>query len=182
VGVRDEHWCSDCRRDLDKAKDKYVEAEFPNDKSPYRSNRVFLCKRCAMKSKIAIGGKKVSVWVLFRRLRHRGNPNFEIGVSCFSASVCGNYTPRKTRVNCANIAVTPEGCVYCKRNHPGFTTLPQEKAVAEQSRFQAILKYVKKLGGFIGTTRLENILRMYGLHPDNAQIPAPAGPLGREKV
>lgn len=179
MGVRDDHYCSDCKKYLEKAKDQYVEAEFPNDKEPNRSNRVFLCRACARKSKITIGGKKVSVWQFMKKLRLRGNPKFEIGIRCFSAPVCETYEPRKGRFNCAHIAATPAGQVYCRRNHPGFVTLPQEKAVVEQSRFDGLMKYVRRLGSLIGANRLDTIMRLYGLHPDNAKTVTRIGPVGK---
>lgn len=179
MGVRDEHWCSDCKKELNKSKDQYVEAEFPNDKSPHRANRVFLCKKCAMRSKVKVGGKKVSVWVLFKGLRHRGNPKFEIGIRCFSTSVCETYEPRRGRFNCGNIAVTPDGKVYCKRNHPGFVILPQEKAIVEQSGLAALMKYIKRMGKMIGAKRLDTLMRLYGIHPDNAKTVTPIGPVGK---
>lgn len=179
MGVRDEHFCSDCKKELDKAKDQYVEAEFPNDKERNRSSRVFLCRPCARRSKITIGGKKVSVWQFMKKLRLRGNPTFEVGVHCHSAPVCETYEPRRGRYNCAHIAAAPDGRIYCKRNHPGFVTLPQEKAVVEQSRFQTILKYVKRFGSFLGQKKLGTLFRLYGLHPDNAKTVTEIGPVGK---
>lgn len=178
--MTDEHWCSDCKKSLDKTKDRYVEAEFPNQKDPQRTNRVFLCRRCAMKSKVMVGAKKVSVWQLFRKLRQRGNPTFEVGIYCYAASVCETFAPRKGRINCRHIAVTPEGRVYCKRNHPGFVMVPQEKSIVEQSRFRNLLEYVKKLGKAGGFGSLPKILRMYGLDPVNAKIATPIKPVGND--
>lgn len=181
MGMTDEHWCSDCKKSLDKKKEQYVEAEFPNQKDPKRTNRVFLCRRCAIKSKVTIGAKKVTVWSLFRKLRQRGNPTFEIGIHCYAAAACETFAPRKGRINCKHISVTPEGRVYCKRNHPGFVILPQEKSIVEQSRFRHILEYVKKLGkaGGLGGN-LPRILRMYGLDPVHAKTATPILPLGKD--
>lgn len=178
MGMTDEHWCSDCKRSLDKTKDKYVEAEFPNERDPKRTNRVFLCQPCARKSKVTVGGQKVSVWALLKRLRQRGNPTFEVGIHCYAAPVCETHEPRKGRVNCAHVAVTPEGRVYCKRNHPGFVILPQEKSVAEQSKFENILGYVKRMGKAAGVSQLRTILRAYGLDPANAKTATQVAPLG----
>jgi hypothetical protein len=179
MGVTSEHWCSDCKKNLDKAKDQYVEAEFPNQKEPNRSSRVFLCKTCAQKSKVTVGAKKVSVWMLFRGLRNRGNPKFEIGIHCFASSVCATYEPRQGRVNCKNIAATPEGQIYCKRNHPGFVILPQEKDVAERSRFDSIMKYIRRMVGLTGFRDVKSAMRAHGMDPVNAKDVVQLGPVGK---
>lgn len=179
MGVTSEHWCSDCKKNLNKAKDQYVEAEFPNQKQPNRSSRVFLCKKCAQKSKVTVGAKQVSVWMLFKGLRNRGNPKFEIGIHCFASSVCGTFKRRKGRINCANIAVTPEGQVYCKRNHPGFVMLPQEKDVAERSRYENVMGYAKKLAGATAFQNLKTAIRAYGIDPVNTKDVLQIGPVGK---
>lgn len=180
MGMVDEHWCSDCKAPLDKTKDQYVEAEFPNQKKHGGTNRVFLCRKCATKSTVTVGGQDMTVWSLMRKLRHRGNPTFEIGIHCYAAPVCETYCPKKGRVNCAHVAVTPEGRVYCKRNHPGFVVLPQEKAVVEQSRFRAILEYIKRMGRIVGIGRLSTILKAYGLSPANTRTATEIGPVGKD--
>lgn len=182
MGITDEHYCSDCKKDLDKTKDKYVEAEFPNNKEPGRSNRVFLCEKCAKKSKVTIAGKKVSVWQFMRSLRHRGNPTFECGIHCYAAPICQTYRARKGRVNCAHIAVTPEGRVYCKRNHPGFIVLPQEKAAVEHSRFESILNYTRRMAGAAGVGNLKNVMQAFGLDPVHARKHkvSPVKPVGED--
>lgn len=180
MGVTSEHWCSDCKKELDKAKDQYVEAEFPNQKEPNRASRVFLCKKCAMKSRVAIGAKKISVWKLFKGLRSRGNPKFEVGIHCFAASVCGTFKPRKGRVNCANIAATPDGQIYCKRNHPGFVILPQEKDIRERSRFDSIMSYVRRMVGLTGFRNVRSALRAHGMNPVNTKDVLQIGPVGKD--
>jgi len=148
--MTDEHWCSECKKELDKSKAKYIEAEFPNDKSKTKFDRVWLCEKCAKKKKIVIGGKKISAWQLFQKLRTKGNPNFLCTVHCWAAPVCETYEPKEGRVNCANIAVDPDGKVYCKRRHPGFVVLPQEKSLVDRNKgevYQEMLgNYCKRMG------------------------------------
>jgi len=179
VGVTDEHFCSDCKKPIEKATEKYIEAEFPNAKEPMRATRVFLCQKCARKSKVTVGAKKMTVWQLFKQLRHRGNPKFEVGIHCYSAPVCGTYEPRKGRMNCANIAVDPDGRMYCKRLHPGFVTLPQEKAIVERSRFDQIMRWVRRFSGLAGFRSVQTAMRAYGLDPVLQKDVYKHGPVGK---
>jgi hypothetical protein len=180
MGVLDEHWCSKCKKALDKAKDQYIESEFPNAKKKYKSNRVFFCEKCAKKEKVTVAGKKVSVWAFFQKLRHRGNPKFEVGIHCYSSGVCGTFEKSKNpRMNCANIAVTPEGQVYCKRNHPGFLTVPQEKALVETVKLEWHQEVTGNIVKALGFKDIAQALGALGQSKVSVKNVTPHTPLGK---
>jgi hypothetical protein len=58
--------------------------------------------------------------------------------------------------------------------------LPQEKSIVEQSRFQHVLGYIRRLGRASGFGKLPAILRMYGLDPANAKTATKLAPLGKD--
>ena len=126
MGVLDEHWCSSCKKDLDKKKDSYTEINKVNPSKESKKKglhtRVFLCDEC-LKEK-GIDGK-------IDDLRKHGNPNFAIKVSCASSDICPDYTAKNKKVNCKHIYVLNEK-VYCGRRHPGSVKLNQDKAMIDQ--------------------------------------------------
>ena len=134
MGTVDEHWCSVCKRDLDKKKDKYVEFELINEPSILKGKKPkkpkgIICQRCIdanPKLKAAI-----------ELIAKAGNPNFIISLMCISSPDCENFEPASGQgVNCCHVAVLGDK-IYCKRSHPGAVHLPQEKA--EVDRFNRIL-------------------------------------------
>jgi hypothetical protein len=180
MGVLDEHWCSKCKKAIDKAKDQYIESEFPNSKKKYKSNRVFFCEKCAKKEKMTVSGKKISVWTFFQKLRQRGNPKFEVGIHCYSSGVCGTFEKSKNpRMNCANIAVTPDGKVYCKRNHPGFLTVPQEKALVQTTKIEWHQEVTGNIVKALGFKNLGQVLGTFGQPKVSVKNVTPHTPIGK---
>ena len=135
VGVIDEHWCSECKKSLDKKKDKYLEVDFINEnkkkngkakkKKPNKHNRAFLCEECL--------NKDPELKKRFGNIGLKGNPNFICTIECKHFAKCGTYEYRNEKVRCKHIAVIGDK-IYCKRRHPGSTKLNQEKSMIVEER------------------------------------------------
>jgi len=173
MGVTDEHWCSDCGKKLDKRKEKYLEVDWinyhkwkkkqkktdsviyekkiPQDKALH--DRAYICQDCLNKYPFI---KRV-----FGKLRMVGNPNFNVIVECKSWSKCKNFEKRNKNVNCKHISVINDK-LYCKRRHPKFIILPQEKSKISREKLRFIAEYLgefmKKTGFKGGVKDLEKIL------------------------
>lgn len=113
MGVVDEHWCSKCKRSLDKKKDEYLELTGLNDPAVLgavcnkddepegkatRFASGLLCRKCALSVKVdapAAGKthkrKKMSLWNWLRLLRKKGNPNFRPVLLCLSFRECETF-------------------------------------------------------------------------------------------
>ena len=88
MGLYDEHWCSKCKKQLDKTKDKYVEVNMINEgkrkaKQEGKHTRVFLCKECLKKEE--------NMNELIESLRKHANPNFRCSVFCESLEIDKMY-------------------------------------------------------------------------------------------
>jgi len=143
MGKTDEHWCNSCKRSLDKSKDKYVEFELVNDPSIIKDKKKpkkpkgIICQQCIDKDPQLKDALELMV--------KAGNPNFNISIACLSKGECENYEQSKqSSVDCSHIAVLGDG-VYCKRSHPGFVHLPQEKAEVERLNRVLLNEYLRKL-------------------------------------
>jgi len=131
MGKIDEHWCSDCKRTLDKSKDEYVELEGIHLGTP--SKRGMICKDCLQKEEYAG----------LRKLLEASNPDFKPFIECNSYQECALYKPIKNKpVRCAHIA-TIDDTIYCKRKHPGKVKLPVERAERKRLEQQVIQKFIR---------------------------------------
>lgn len=134
MGKIDEHWCSDCKRKLDKKKDEYLDMEnirlkdFPNKKG-------IICKDCLQKPE----------YDALRKLLGAGNPNFKPFIDCALHAVCSTFKSAKSRaVRCAHIAVVGD-TVYCKRRHPGVVKLPVERSERVRLEQKILLRTIKRM-------------------------------------
>lgn len=108
MGVVDEHWCSRCKKNLNKKKAQYLEMTGINDPAVLgavcnkddepggkatRFAAGLLCRKCALEIKVEIpgSGRKRSLWVFLQHLRHKGNPDFCPVLICLSWNVCGTF-------------------------------------------------------------------------------------------
>lgn len=168
MGIEDEHWCSVCKRALDKKKDPYVEFELVNDptvlvKGKPKKPKGIICQKC-----IDLDPKLKEAMELMVKA---GNPNVILAVRCMSAMECETYEPSKQReVNCKHVAMIDDR-IYCKRSHPGVLKLPREKTEIDRMNrrimFEQIRKFVKdpRLRQIMDPTVLEEQLKKIYLPP-----------------
>ena len=152
MGTDDEHWCSVCKRALDKRKDKYVEFELVNDpmvlaKGKPKKPKGIICQKC-----IDADPKLKEAMELMVKA---GNPNFFVDVQCLSTRECENFEQSKQLgVNCRHVAMIDDR-VYCKRSHPGVLKLPREKAEVDRLNRGILLEQIRK---FVKDPRLRQIM------------------------
>lgn len=134
MGAIDEHWCSSCKKTLDKTKDEYLDLEnirlreFPGKKG-------LICKECLQKPE----------YEALRKLPGAGNPDFKPFIDCALHTVCPVFKPVKGRaVRCAHIAVIGD-TVYCKRRHPGSVKLPVERAERVRLEQKVFLRAINRI-------------------------------------
>lgn len=138
MGVHDEHWCSECRKYLDKTKDEYYELEIINaDEAKLEKEgkhaRGFLCKECFAKRENKGFASTVE------KITKRGNPTFALILICRAQSHCADYkrsAVRKGAGSCRHIYVLNDK-LYCSRRHPGTVRVNQD-AVAIDNDFMQI--------------------------------------------
>lgn len=140
MGTLDEHWCSVCKRKLDKKKDKYVEFELINvpfkAKLKGKKQKGIICEKCVN----ANSELKKAIDVMIKA----GNPLFKPAIRCLSHAECETFEPaRDTRINCKHIAVIRDK-VYCNRSHVGALTLPREKAEVRREEAQIMMKTLER--------------------------------------
>ncbi|GAI50300.1 unnamed protein product, partial [marine sediment metagenome] len=93
MGKIDEHWCSDCKRTLDKTKDEYLDLENIRIKE-FPGKKGIICKDCLQKPE----------YDALRKLLGAGNPDFKAFIECALHSVCETFKPVKGRpVRCGHI-------------------------------------------------------------------------------
>ena len=149
MGVHDEHWCSECRKPLDKRTEQYIQTEVINvteqecEKKGTHA-RAFLCLECYEKKENA-GFKKTN-----EKIRKKGNPTFTCTVSCGATKVCADFAPAKDkRVNCRNIYALGDQ-LYCGRRHPGKTIVNQDKATVDNDLMSRVGGFTKKMMKKVG--------------------------------
>ena len=141
MGVKDEHWCTVCKRPLDKAKDKYAEFElihFPKKKKrlTFRKPKGLICLDCINKNPAL--AEAVSV------LSRAGNPPFVPVVECLAWKNCPTYEPVVGKpIRCSHISVIGDK-LYCKRSHYGTLELIQELVEVERRELEAVMKFYKR--------------------------------------
>jgi len=142
MGTIDEHWCTLCKKKLDKAKDKYVDFELIHKGAApvikqWKKPKGLICMECIEKD------PKLKECI--DAILKAGNPVFIADVSCHSIAVCGTYQPTsKPHVNCRHIAVIGD-TVYCKRSHPGNVRLAVEKAERQRADQITMVRLLKRV-------------------------------------
>ena len=144
MGQIDEHWCTLCKKKLDKTQDKYIDFELIHQGAApvikqWKKPKGLICMECIENDPKL---KEVMDAIL-----KAGNPIFIADVCCHSVAVCGTYQKStKPHVNCRHISVIGD-TVYCKRSHPGKLKLMVERServrydqLAMLRQFKAALK------------------------------------------
>lgn len=133
MGKIDEHWCSDCKRTLDKGKDKYLDLEIIRLKFPAKKG--LICEECLKKPE----------YEGLRKLLKAGNPDFMPYIECALHAVCRTFKPVASRsVRCRHIAVIGD-MIYCKRRHPGSVTLPIERSERLKYEHGVLMKVIRRV-------------------------------------
>lgn len=141
MGVIDEHWCTLCKKKLDKAKDKYLDFELIHQAAKpvvkrWKKPKGLVCMECIEKDP--------KLKELFDAILAAGNPPFVATITCHSTHLCKTYQPSsKQNVNCRHIAVIGD-TVYCKRSHPGSVKLMVERAERLRLEREATMRLIKK--------------------------------------
>jgi len=137
MGDYNDHWCSKCKKELDKTKDKYVEINFLNAskkeaKKEGKHTRVFLCQECLKKEE--------NTTELVENLRKHANPNFQCSILCKSCSNCPNYKYKNAKVNCKYIYIINDK-IYCGRRHPGSIRINRDAQMVSNDVESKMQKY-----------------------------------------
>jgi len=134
MGAIDEHWCSDCKKRLDKTKDEYLDLENIRIKE-FPGKKGMVCKQCLQKPD----------YEALRKLLGAGNPDFKPFIDCALHAICPTFKSVKGRsVRCAHIAVIGD-TVYCKRRHPGSVKLLVERAERVRLEQKLVLRTIKQM-------------------------------------
>ena len=151
MGVHDEHWCSNCRRKIDKVKELYHETRLVNPdrgklQSEKRFGRGFLCSDCYNSDEFAAFREAED------RLRKRGNPTFSLTVHCASTAICADHQRSDDpNVNCAFIYALGDR-LYCGRRHPGQVEVGQDESAVDADTTKRIRTWLgDTLGSILGT-------------------------------
>lgn len=133
MGKIDEHWCSDCKRTLDKQKDQYLDIE--NIRMPFEGKKGIICSTCLEKPE----------YDSLRKLLGAGNPDFMPFIECALHAVCKTFKAVSTRsVRCAHIAVAGD-TVYCKRRHPGSVKLMVERSERQRLEQKLLMRTIRRM-------------------------------------
>lgn len=141
MGTIDEHWCTLCKKKLDKAKDKYLDFELIHQAAQplvkkWKKPKGLICMECIEKDS--------KLKELVDAILKAGNPSFLPEITCLSAAVCETHqASSKPKVNCRHIAVTGD-TVYCKRSHPGSVKLMVERAERIRLEQQAAIRLFRR--------------------------------------
>lgn len=133
MGAIDEHWCSDCKRTLNKTKDCYLDLESIRLKVPGKKG--ILCDSCLKKPE----------YTGLRKLLGAGNPDFLPFIECGLHAVCATFKAVATRpVRCGHVAVIGD-TIYCKRRHPGTVKLLVERAERVKLEHRLLTRFLRKI-------------------------------------
>lgn len=134
MGKIDEHWCSDCKRVLDKSKDEYLDLENIRLKD-FPAKKGIICKDCLQKPE----------YDGLRKLLGAGNPDFKPFIECALHTVCSTFKAvAKRPVRCGHIAVSGD-TVYCKRRHPGSVKLMVERSERQRLEHQLLMRTLRRM-------------------------------------
>ena len=134
MGAIDEHWCSDCKKTLDKTKDEYLDLENIRIKE-FPGKKGLICKQCLQKPE----------YEALRKLLGAGNPDFKPFIECALHTVCSTFKAVKNRpVRCGHISAIGD-TVYCKRHHPGSVKLPVERSERLRLEQKLLLRTIKQI-------------------------------------
>jgi hypothetical protein len=142
MGTVDEHWCTLCKKKLDKSKDKYIDFELIHQGAKpvvkkWKKPKGLICMECIEKD------PKLKAMV--DAILAAGNPPFVVEIVCHFAHVCPTFEPSsKPGVNCKHIAVIRD-LVYCKRSHPGGVRLMMERSEKMRFEQQIFIRFVRRM-------------------------------------
>ena len=161
MGTLDEHWCSVCRKKLDKEKDVYIEFEVVDAKKKrkfpvslkQKKLKGNLCSECLEKNP----DLKKSVEIMLKA----GNPLFTPILKCLNSEECKDHEPTFSRptlsaINCAHICVIGDK-LYCNRSHVGSLILPREKGEVEREKGRIMQELLER---FIKDPKIKKLLRI----------------------
>jgi hypothetical protein len=141
MGTIDEHWCTLCRKTLDKAKDKYIDFELIHQAAApviktWKKPKGLICMECVEKDE--------KLKAILDAILKAGNPVFLPEITCLSRPVCATYQPTsKPNVTCRHIAVIGD-MVYCKRSHPGSVKLMVERGERFRYEMKLVQQFIRK--------------------------------------
>lgn len=138
MGTTDEHWCTICKRTVDKKKDKYLDFELIHQAA------LPLTPKWKKPKGIVCIEKDPKLKELVNAIMAAGNPPFMVKITCESYSICPTYKPTsKPNVNCGQIAVIGD-TVYCKRSHPGRVKLMVERSERERVEREIFMRFIRR--------------------------------------
>lgn len=174
MGTLDEHWCSVCKRSLDKKKDVYVEFEIVDAKK----KKKFPISLRKKKLKGNICGdcikKNPELKKAIELMIKAGNPLFKPDLICRDADECEDFKPSKTKgVNCEHICVITDK-IYCNRSHVGSVKLPREEAEVRREEAQIMQKMIDR---YVADPNVKKLMKTMMLKKDflsNLYVPPTA--------
>jgi hypothetical protein len=179
MGVVDEHWCTLCKKKLDKAKDKYIDFELIHQGArpvikKWKKPKGLICMECV--------NKDPKLRALVDAILAAGNPPFLVEIFCQSTQVCSTFLPTsKPNINCGHISVIGD-TVYCKRSHPGNARLMMERSEKLRLEQETVMRFmrrvIKKLPAESGAA-LETVLTTFSPLTWKSPSVVVAKPLGK---
>jgi len=178
MGTLDEHWCSMCKRRLDKKKDVYVEFEIVDTEKKKKFPISLHQKK--LKGNICSDCIKMNPELkkAIERMLKAGNPLFKPDLICRDADKCENFKPSKTKgVNCEHIAVIKDK-IYCKRSHVGSLKLPREKAEVRREEAQIMMKMLNR---YVADPNVKKLMKTIMLKKDFMNFYSPPSAIVSEE-
>lgn len=149
MGVYDEHWCSECRKALDKRTDTYHEFSVTNpDEDALREQgehaRSYLCEDCY--AKLPEETRKA-----LSELRRHGNPTFSLTLRCNAAPECADHEPLPAEEGGHCRFIYANGCqLYCGRRHPGAVDVGVDQVMVDRQQMEVMAGYFQRLAADCG--------------------------------
>jgi len=169
MGKIDEHWCSDCKRTLDKQRDKYLDLE--SIRLDFPGKKGIICSDCLQKPE----------YDSLRKLLGTGNPDFLPFVECALHAVCPTFKPAKSKpVRCSHIAVAGD-TVYCKRRHPGSVKLVVERAERVRLEQRLLVRLFRRVAKIVPAEMQGAFNQMLERGLSNTWVP-PSGVIPKVEV
>ena len=162
MGAIDEHWCSDCKRTLDKQHDKYLDLE--SIRLDFPGKKGIICSDCLQKPE----------YDSLRKLLGAGNPDFLPFVECALHVVCSTFKPAKSKpIRCGHIAVAGD-TVYCKRRHPGSVKLIIERSERQRLEQRLLMRIFRRVARVVPKEMAEAFQMIFELGVKNTWVPPSA--------
>lgn len=162
MGTLDEHWCTLCKKHLDKKKDKYIEFEVINAEK--KGAFPIKLKRKKLKGNICADCLETNpeLQKSVAQMIKAGNPLFKPVITCESNG-CETFEPsNQAGVSCAHITIIGDK-LYCKRSHVGSLILPMEKAEVKREEAQILRKMLDR---YIKNPEIKELLKTQLLDKD----------------